>query len=74
MGNIKVNFDNAKVFEKNIIKYSNQVAEYHKKLHDKAKDKKEFCGWIDLPTNYDKKEFEKIKKSAKKYRQIQIYY
>ena len=66
MGNIKVNFDNAKVFEKNIIKYSNQVAEYHKKLHDKAKDKKEFCGWIDLPTNYDKKEFEKIKKSAKK--------
>ena len=66
MGSIKVNFDNAKVFEKNIIKYSNQVAEYHKKLHDKAKDKKEFCGWIDLPTNYDKKEFEKIKKSAKK--------
>ena len=66
MGNIKVNFDNAKVFEKNIMKYSNQVAEYHKKLHDKAKDKKEFCGWIDLPTNYDKKEFEKIKKSAKK--------
>ena len=66
METIKVEFDNARIFEKNLMKYAKQVAEIHNKLHEKAKDKKEFCGWLDLPTDYDKKEFEKIKKSAKK--------
>lgn len=66
MGNIKVDFKNARVFEKNVMKYAKQVSEIHKKLHDKANDEKEFCGWINLPTNYDKKEFENIKKAAKK--------
>ena len=66
METIKVEFDNARVFEKNLMKYAKQVVEIHNKLHEKAKDKKEFCGWLDLPTDYDKKEFEKIKKSAKK--------
>ncbi len=66
MGNIKVDFKNAKVFEKDIIKYAEQVAEIHKNLHEKSNDENEFCGWIDLPTNYDKEEFERIKKAAKK--------
>ena len=66
MENIKVDFKNARLFEKNVMKYAKQVAEIHKKLHEKAKNEKEFCGWLNLPTNYDKKEFEKIKKAAKK--------
>ena len=66
MGNIKVDFKNAKVFEKDIIKYAEQVAEIHKNLHEKSNDENEFCGWIDLPTNYDKEEFARIKKAAKK--------
>ena len=66
MGNIKVDFKNARIFEKNVMKYAKQVSEIHKKLHEKAKNEKEFCGWINLPTNYDKKEFEAIKKAAKK--------
>ena len=66
MRNIKIDFKNARIFEKNILKYAKQVEEIHKKLHEKAEDKSEFCGWINLPTNYDKEEFEKIKKSAKK--------
>ena len=66
MGNINVNLENARVFEKNIMKYAKQVKEIHNKLHLKADDKKEFCGWLNLPANYDKKEFEKIKKSAEK--------
>ncbi len=66
MGNIKVDFKYAKVFEKNIMQYALQVSEIHKKLHLKANSQTEFCGWLDLPTNYDKSEFEKIKKSAKK--------
>ena len=66
MGNIKVDFEHTRVFEKNVMKYTKRVAEIHKKLHEKAEDKKEFCGWLNLPTNYDKDEFEKIKKAAKK--------
>ena len=66
MGNIKVDFKNSRVFEKNVMKYAKQVSEIHKKLHEKAEDKNEFCGWLNLPTNYDKDEFEKIKKAAKK--------
>lgn len=66
MGNIKVNFKNAKIFEKNMMEYADKVAEIHKELHTKAKSKKEFVGWLNLPTSYDKKEFEKIKKAAQK--------
>ena len=66
MDNIKVNFDNVDVTEKNIMKYAEEVEKIHDELHKKANDSKEFLGWMELPTNYDKKEFEKIKKSAKK--------
>ena len=66
MGDIKVDLKNAKVFEKNVMKYSEQVKEIHKKLHEKASDEKEFCGWINLPTDYNKEEFARIKKAAEK--------
>lgn len=66
MGNIKVDFKNVKLFEKNVMKYAKQVEEKHKKLYEKANDNSEFCGWIDLPTNYDREEFENIKKAARK--------
>ena len=68
MENIKVNFENARVFEKNIMKYASQVKEIHNKLHLKAEDEKEFCGWLNLPTNYDKNEFARIKVAAEKIR------
>ena len=48
------------------MKYSEQVKEIHKKLHEKASDEKEFCGWINLPTDYNKEEFARIKKAAEK--------
>lgn len=64
MSNIKVNFKHAQVFEKNVMKYAEEVKVIHKELHEKASSKKEFLGWLELPTNYDKKEFEKIKKAA----------
>lgn len=35
--------------------------------------KRRILGWLNLPSNYDKKEFEKIKQSAKKYKNHQIY-
>ena len=40
----------------------------HEELHQKVNYKSEFLGWLELPTNYDKKEVENIKKAAKRIR------
>ena len=63
---IKIDFTNARVFEKNVSKYAKQVSEIHAKLHEKANDPNEFCGWINLPTMYNKVELIEIKRAAKK--------
>jgi len=66
MGNIKVNFKNTKILEKSVQKYTEEVKIIHNELHENAHKKGEYLGWLTLPTDYDKKEFEKIKKAAKK--------
>lgn len=38
----------------------------HELLHDKKGPGKDFLGWLDLPVDYDKAEFERIKKAAQK--------
>ena len=63
---IKFNFENSSIKENVIESYAEKVAEIHKNLHSKANDEGEFLGWIELPTNYDKEEFNRIKKAAKK--------
>jgi len=68
MTNIKLNVKNTKILEKKIMEYAKDVEDIHKTLHSIADKKEEFAGWLTLPTNYDKKEFEKIKKSAEKIR------
>ena len=42
------------------------IAEAHKMLHEKTGAGNDFLGWVDLPVNYDKAEFERIKKAAEK--------
>ena len=63
---IKLNLDNAKIDEKEIMQFRNEVENIHKDLHRRADDQDDFVGWLNLPTNYDKDEFERIKKAAKK--------
>ena len=63
---LKFKFENSSITEKMINSYSEEVAEIHKKLNEVANDEKEFVGWLELPTNYDKEEFARIKKAAKK--------
>ena len=41
MGNIKVGFKNARVFEKSVMEYADEVAKIHQELHEKSKSKKE---------------------------------
>jgi glucose-6-phosphate isomerase len=42
------------------------VTAAHNMLHEKTGAGNDFLGWIDLPLNYDKAEFDRIKKSAEK--------
>ena len=66
MVNISLNLKNTVITQKSILEYKEQVENIHKDLHRRANDENDFVGWLDLPTNYDKKEFARIKKAAKK--------
>ncbi len=65
---LKLSLENAGVVEKEIMKYKSEVENIHKDLHRRANDEDDFVGWLELPTNYDKKEFTRIKKAAEKIR------
>ena len=43
-----------------------QVALAHETLHSKTGPGSDFLGWVDLPENYDKEEFARIKAAAEK--------
>ena len=66
MSDVKLNFENSTITEKMIMEYKSEVAKIHKQMDKLANNEKEFLGWLELPTNYDKKEFARIKKAAKK--------
>ena len=63
---IKVSFKHAGISQRNILEYKEKVENIHKDLNRRAKLENDFVGWLNLPTNYDKKEFSRIKKAAKK--------
>jgi len=66
MSNVKVDFSNVNIDMSEILKYNEKVTKIHEELQEKKNDEKEFLGWLDLPTNYDKDEFARIKKAAEK--------
>ena len=66
MAEINVDLKNSGITKKSIMEYREQVENIHKDLHRRANDEKDFVGWLELPTNYDKEEFKRIKKAAKK--------
>ena len=68
MPNIKLNLEYSGVTEKEILKYEQKVLKIYDDLVEKSKDENEFVGWLKLPSNYDRKEFERIKKAAKRIR------
>lgn len=46
-----------------------QVEAAHKQLEGRSGPGNDFLGWMDLPVNYDKEEFARIKEAAKKIRE-----
>lgn len=66
MSNINIDLSKTGVSENELEKYMDKVEEMHNKINEKCDDLKEFMGWAKLPTNYDKDEFERIKKASEK--------
>ena len=66
MAGINLDLKKSGITQKSILEYKEQVENIHKELHKRVNDEKDFVGWIELPINYDKEEFDKIKKAAKK--------
>ena len=66
MSNIKVNLENTGLKKEDLMKYNEKVEKAHEELHSVADNENDFVGWLHLPTNYNKDEFERIKKCAEK--------
>ena len=73
MSKLKINLKYAKLSEKAIMSYADKVKSIHDELQKNAKKTDEFLGWLELPDNYNKREFEKIKKCAKEIRRKSRY-
>ena len=66
MANIGIDLSKSGIDPKELILYKEQVESIHKELNKRSNDEKDFVGWLELPTNYDKKEFARIKEAAKR--------
>ncbi len=68
MAKIKVDFSYTGLESSEILQHSAVVEEINQELIEKSEDETEFLGWLNLPTEYDKKEFARIKRCAHKIR------
>ncbi|WP_067725688.1 glucose-6-phosphate isomerase [Oceanobacillus damuensis] len=70
MTHVSFTYDKALKFfnEQEVENLSPFVEAAHHMLHEKTGAGSDFLGWIDLPANYDKEEYARIKKSAEKIR------
>lgn len=65
---ISFDYSNALAFMKKseVDNLSEFVKVAHKMLHEKTGPGSDYLGWVDLPLNYDKSEFERIKQAAER--------
>ena len=66
MANVKFTYANATVSDAEIQMMKTQVEAAKDVLLAKTGAGNDFLGWIDLPVDYDKEEFDRIKKAAAK--------
>ena len=68
---IKFNYSFAKDFvrENDLKGLESQVAAAHKIINDKSGLGNDFLGWVNLPTDYDKEEFARIKAAANRIKE-----
>lgn len=63
--NLKVKYTEQFVNTSEVEALSETIALAHKQLHTGTGLGNDFLGWIDLPTNYNKEEFARVKEAAK---------
>lgn len=68
MSNIKLDFKYTGINTKKIMEYAEIVEKIHTELNKNKLSKEDFLGWLNLPSKYNKREFEKIKKCANRIR------
>ncbi len=68
---IKVDYSKAAAFfnEADLPKIEQEIQQAHKDLHNNTGKGNDFLGWLELPNNYDKEEFNEVLNSAKKIQQ-----
>ena len=66
MVGLKLNLEYSGVSNTQIKEYEEAVKYIHENMNSEELQEYNYLGWLKLPTNYDKKEFAKIKKCAKK--------
>lgn len=68
MKTLRFDYSKASAFldEKEIKYFEGYVKTAHEMLHNKTGPGNDFLGWVDLPVNYDKTEFSRIKAAAEK--------
>ena len=64
--NLKDKYVSAFVTNDEIYSYQDKITKAHNDLHGKTGAGNDFTGWVDLPVDYDKEEFERIKVAAEK--------
>ena len=62
----KDKYVSAFVSKEELYSYQDKITKAHNDLHGKTGAGNDFTGWVDLPVNYDKDEFERIKVAAEK--------
>ncbi len=65
---VKLNGKYVKAFvtDEEIYSYQDKITKAHNDLHSKTGAGNDFTGWVDLPVDYDKEEFARIKVAAEK--------
>lgn len=65
---LKLNLNNLEgtVTQEQINNLKSMVVAAHETLHSKSGAGSDFLGWVDLPSNYDKEEFNRVKTAASK--------
>ena len=66
MNGIKIDIKNSKIMESELQEIKDRVLSAQKELATRTGLGNDFLGWLDLPTEYDKEENERIKKVAEK--------
>lgn len=66
MSKITLDYSKTNVQPDELEYLAGQIKVAHDMLHEQTGAGNDFLGWIDLPVNYDKEEFERIKKAADK--------